>query len=416
VVKWKKGIKVSPSEFMSRISFHDTVLGLLPGWPGQGVGAPEQRLTEYDKKQILYNGVTEEYRESFRKAGLSLNTVSLNDLIKYMDDLYIMDHTAQRALHSSSNSNSSHTRPAGRVPGRGNRSGDTSSRPGFRPYNGPGRFPSGRGRSYGSSNYSRPYYRPYHSQHSGSGGGNYQGQSQGTPQGNRGGAMSPRRLEFNGNGGRSTPAGRFGGYGAQSNNYQSAGRGTKCHYNARQTRVYREGYYASREWCGGRAQGSYGHRQGPGGSHARRTQGGNRSSHYDDPDKAYYNNEGKEEVVEDYDQVEEFDNDPNYDEYYGKEAEEDLDETYDTVDEGYDDPEEGYFAEEHCGDGFFGEVQIKDPDGLLEVDPIPEELDVTANLEEGYYNDGDSSSSPPSLTRNHDTYSGLSLILLQHQI
>jgi len=399
----RKGIKESPSEFMSRISFHDIVLGLLPGWPGQGVGAPEQQLTEYDKKQMLYNGVPEDYRESFRKAGLSLTTVSLNDLIKCMDDLYSMDHTAQRALHSSSNSNSSHTRPAGRVLGRGNRSGDTSSRPGFRPYNGPGRFPSGRGRSYGSSNCSRPYYRPHYSQCSGYGGGNYQGQGQGIPKGNRGGAMPPRRLEFNGNGGRSTPAGRFGGYRTQSNNYQAAGRGTESHYNARQTRVCRDGYYASREWRGGRAQGNYGRRQGPGGSHARRTQGGSRSSYYNDPDEAYYNNEGEEEVVEDYDQVEEFDYDPNYDGYYGKEAGEELDETYDAFDEGYDDPEEGYFAEEYYGDGFFGEVQIEDPGGLLEADPIPEELDVTTNLEEGYYNDGGSSSSPPSVTRNQAT-------------
>jgi len=63
----RKGIKESPSEFMSRISFHDIVLGLLPGWPGQGVGAPDQQLTEHDKKQILYNGVPEECSESFRK-------------------------------------------------------------------------------------------------------------------------------------------------------------------------------------------------------------------------------------------------------------------------------------------------------------------------------------------------------------
>ena len=129
VVNRKKGIKESPSEFMSRISFHDAVLGLLPGHPGQGVGAPDQRLTEHDKKQILHNGVPEEQRESFRKAALSLTTVSLDDLIKCMDDLYSMDHTAQRALHSSSNSNSSHTRPAGRVPGRGNCIGDMSNRP-----------------------------------------------------------------------------------------------------------------------------------------------------------------------------------------------------------------------------------------------------------------------------------------------
>jgi len=150
-------------------------------------------------------------------------------------------------------------------------------------------------------------------------------------------------------------------------------------------------------------QGSYGHRQGPGGSHDCRTQGGSRSSYCDDPDEAYYNNEGEEEVVEDYDQVEEFDYDPNYDGYYGEEAEEELDDTYDTFDEGYDDPEEGYFAEEYFGDGCFGEVQIEDPDGLLEADPIPEELDVTTNLEEGYYNDGSRSSSPPSLARNQAT-------------
>jgi len=125
--------------------------------------------------------------------------------------------------------------------------------------------------------------------------------------------------------------------------------------------------------------------------------------YYNDPDEAYYNNEGEEEVVEDYDQVEEFDYDPSYDGYYGEEAEEELDETYDAFDEGYDDPEEGYFAEEYYGDGFFGKVQIEDPDGLLEADPIPEELDVTTNLEEGYYNDGGSSSSPPSVTRNQAT-------------
>jgi len=100
VVNRTKGIKESPSEFMSRISFHDIVLGLLPGYPGQDVGAPDQQLTEYDKKQILYNGVPEEYREDFRKAGMSLTTEGLNNLIKYMDDLCNMDHTAQRALHS----------------------------------------------------------------------------------------------------------------------------------------------------------------------------------------------------------------------------------------------------------------------------------------------------------------------------
>jgi len=405
VVNRKKRIKESPSEFVSRISFHDTVLGLLPGHPGQGVGAPEQRLTECDKKQTLlvHNGVPEEHRESFRKAGLSLTTVSLNDLIKHMDDLHSVDHTAQRALHSSSNSDSSHTRPAGRVPGRGNRSGDASGRPGFRPHNGPGRFQSGRGRFHGSSNCSRPCCRPHYPQHSGYGGGNYQGQGQGTPQGNGGGAVPPRRLEFNGNGGRSTPAGRFGGHRAQSNCYQSAGRGTESHHNARQTRVCRDGHCASREWCGGRAQASYGSRQSPGGSHACRMQGGNRSSCCNDPDEAHYNNEGEEEVVEDYDQVEEFDYDPNHDGCYGEEAEEGPDETYDTFDEGSDDPEEGHFAEEHCGDGFFGEVQIEDPDGLLEADPSPEELDVTTNLEEGCYDDGGSSSSPPSLTRNQAT-------------
>jgi len=141
----------------------------------------------------------------------------------------------------------------------------------------------------------------------------------------------------------------------------------------------------SREQWRGRAQGSYGRRQGSGGSYARRTQGGNRSSYYNDPDEAYYNNEGEEEAMEDYDQVGEFDYDPGDDGYYGEEAEEELDETYDAFDEGYDDPEEGYFAEEYYGDGFFGEVQIEDPDGLLEADPIPEELDVTTNLEEGYY-------------------------------
>jgi len=158
---------------------------------------------------------------------------------------------------------------------------------------------------------------------------------------------------------------------AQSNNCQSAGRGTESNYNARQTRVCRDGHHASREWHGGRARGSYGCRQGPGGSHACRTQGSNRSSYYNDPDEACYNNEGKGEVVEDCDQVEEFGYDPNYDGYYGKDAEEELDEAYDTFDEGYDDPEEGCFAEEHYGDGFFGEVQIEDPDGLLEADPIP---------------------------------------------
>jgi len=107
--------------------------------------------------------------------------------------------------------------------------------------------------------------------------------------------------------------------------------------------------------------------------------------------------------VEDYDQAEEFDYDPNCDGHYGKEVEEELDETYDTFDEGYDDPEEGYFAEEYYGDGFLGEVQIEDPDGLLEADSIPEELDVTTNLEEGYYNDEGSTSSPPSVTRNQAT-------------
>ena len=103
VINRRKGIKESPSEFMSRISFHDIVLGLLPGYPGAGVGAPAQQLTEYDKKQIVYNGCPEEYRTSFRKAGMSLTTESLNDLLKYFDDLYAMDPTAQRALHSSAN-------------------------------------------------------------------------------------------------------------------------------------------------------------------------------------------------------------------------------------------------------------------------------------------------------------------------
>jgi len=222
--------------------------------------------------------------------------------------------------------------------------------------------------------------------------------------------MPPRRLEFTGNGGRSTPTGRFGGYRAPSNNYQAAGRGAESHYNARQTRVCRDGYYASREWRGGRAQGSYGRRQGPGGSHARRTQGGNRSSYYNDPfdpEEAYYNNEGEEDIAQDYEQVEEFDYDPNCDGYYGEEAKGEVDEGYDAFDEGYDDPGEGYFAEEYYGDGFFGEVRIEDPDGLLEADPMPEMLDATADLEEGYYNDGDSSSSsstgPPGLHRQQST-------------
>ena len=115
----KKGIKESPSEFMSRISFHDIVLGLLPGYPGANVGAPDQQLTEYDKKQILYSGVPEDYRVSFGKAGMSLTTVSLSDLIKYFDDLYDMDSTAQKALHSSGDSTQGHTRSAGRFAGRG---------------------------------------------------------------------------------------------------------------------------------------------------------------------------------------------------------------------------------------------------------------------------------------------------------
>jgi len=110
--------------------------------------------------------------------------------------------------------------------------------------------------------------------------------------------------------------------------------------------------------------------------------------------------------VEDYDQVEEFNHDPNCDGCCGEEAEEELDETYDAFDEGHDDPEQGCFAEECNGDGFFGKVQIEDPDGLLEADPIPEELDVTANLEEGCCDDGGSSSSPPSVTRNQATVTG----------
>ena len=88
----KKSMKESPSEFMSRVNFHDLVLGLLPGHPG--AGAPPRRLSDYDKKHLLYDAVTEDYRYSFRKAGLVLATISLNDLIKYMNELYSMDDTA----------------------------------------------------------------------------------------------------------------------------------------------------------------------------------------------------------------------------------------------------------------------------------------------------------------------------------
>ena len=100
LVNKKKGMKESPTQFMSRVNFHDQVLGLLPGHPGPNRGAPEQRLTEYDKKHLLYDAVPEEYRHSFRRAGMSLPTVTLNDLIKYMEDLYNMDETAQRALRA----------------------------------------------------------------------------------------------------------------------------------------------------------------------------------------------------------------------------------------------------------------------------------------------------------------------------
>jgi len=389
VMNRKKGIKESPSEFMSRISFHDMVLGLLPGHPAGNVGAPDQQLIEHNKKQMLCNGVPEEHREDFRKAGMSLTAEGLNDLIKCMDDLHSMDHTAQKASHSSTNGNSSHIRPGGRVPSRGNYSEGPSARP-------------GRGRPHGNGSYNRPCCRPCHSQCNGCGGGNYQGQGQSAPQGNRGGAMPPRRLEFNGNGGRSAPAGRHGGYRTQSNNYQPAGRGTESHCNARQTRVRRDGHHANRERRAGRTQGSYGRRQGPGGSYARRTQGGNRSSHCNDPGEAHHNNEGEEEAVEDYDQVEEHDYDPNDDGCYGEEVEEELDEACDEFDEGYDEPEGGHFAE-NCGDGFVGKAEIEDPDGLLEADPIPEELDATANLEEGCHNDDGSDSSPPSATRNQST-------------
>ena len=38
------------------------------------------------------------------------------------------------------------------------------------------------------------------------------------------------------------------------------------------------------------------------------------------------------------------------------------------------------------------EVQIEDPGGLLQPDPTPEELDITTDLEEQYYNADDDSS------------------------
>ena len=72
----KKSMKESPTELMSKVNFHDQVLDLLPGHPG--AGAPARRLTDYDKKHLLYDGVPEDYRHSFRKARLVLATIALD--------------------------------------------------------------------------------------------------------------------------------------------------------------------------------------------------------------------------------------------------------------------------------------------------------------------------------------------------
>ena len=76
VMGQKKGMKDSPIEFMSRVNFHDRVLSILPGHPG--AGAPAIQMTDYDKKHLLYDAVPEDYRNSFRRAGLVLSTIPLN--------------------------------------------------------------------------------------------------------------------------------------------------------------------------------------------------------------------------------------------------------------------------------------------------------------------------------------------------
>ena len=195
--------------------------------------------------------------------------------------------------------------------------------------------------------------------------------------------MTPRRLPFGGGNNNGTPRSNRPG------NYQP-NRGGESNYNnnhSRGPRPTRDGYYNSGEHGGSRAQGSQYGRGGSSGRQARSRQGGNRSSHYIDSNEAYYAGEDEYEV-----------DDFGYDDdgYFGEDMDGDYDEGYD---EHYGDCEDqdvgaddGYYGEEY-GDGFHNEFQFEDPDGLLEDDPSPEELNIAEDLEDGYYMDNSSSGS-----------------------
>ena len=375
VTEVKKSLKESPTEFMSLINFHDQILNVLPGYPG--AGAPNRRLSDYDKKHIIYNGVTEEYRNNFRKAGMRLTDVSLTDLLKYMEDLWSIDPVVQRALHGGGSSTTTGSRDR-----RNTRPGQrserfqrpTMDRRGFRGYTGQGRQGFS-GRGYNTGQFNRYPTRPSNFQ---PGRGNYNNY-----QGNRGNAMTPRRLPFGGGNNNGTPRSNRPG------NYQP-NRGGESNYNnnhSRGPRPTRDGYYNGGKHGGSRAQGSQYGRGGSSGRQARSRQGGNRSSHYIDSNEAYYAGEDDYEV-----------DDFGYDDdgYFGEDMDGDYDEGYDEhygdcedQDDGADD---GYYGEEY-GDGFHNEFQFEDPDGLLEDDPSPEELNIAEDLEDGYYMDNSSSGS-----------------------
>ena len=289
---------------MSRVNFHDQVLDLLPGHPG--AGAPARRLTDYDKKHLLYDGVPGDYSYSFRKASLVLATIALNDLIKYMEELYAMDDTAQRALRAGSSTlSNSNPRMLGRSnqPSTGSRFGYMSSRPGFRGYSGPGRNGphGGRGFGYSGGGYGRfpprpPYFQPS---------GNNNSNTYNNYQGNRGNAMTPRRIGFDGGQGRGSPRGPVGNY--------SPGRGAESHYNSRARTVpSRDNYYAGGVQRGSGRPSGYRSRQGPRGGVSRNY----RSSYYNESEDAQASagdQEDEADVLDDYQP--EFD--PNEDGYFG---------------------------------------------------------------------------------------------------
>jgi hypothetical protein len=140
-----KPFKMSPMQFLTMIHFHNRVLELLPGWPGQNVATvayngPACTLSDYEICIVLHQAMPQMYRTKFEDAGKKIAVKATSDVESYYEDQYNHDSAVLQARNQTLRSAlaNANTRPR-TVPGGCSYGQRYDNRPGFRGYTGPGR-------------------------------------------------------------------------------------------------------------------------------------------------------------------------------------------------------------------------------------------------------------------------------------